>query len=165
MNSYSGKRGGTAPVPAMVVAMYILGQRHKRNQSTTPLDLIKLVYLSHGWYLGIYKTPLIEEHVKAWPYGPVVPIVYERFKSYKGNPIDIVPRDNSDQLHPRQRGVIDATLEAYSDYDSWSLSAITHEPGTPWYQVHDQGFPQTIPNRIIQQHYAELYEKRHVHGK
>ena len=147
------------PVPAMTVALYILGQRHKLGQPTTPLDLIKLTYLSHGWHLGIYGIPLIEETVQAWPYGPVVPIVYERFKSYRGNRIDIVPEDNSDELHDRQRGVIDATLEAYANYDSWSLSAITHKPGTPWYQVHNSGFPQPIPNDMIQQHYAELYSR------
>ncbi len=39
--------------------------------------------------MGIYQPPLIKEVVKACPYGPVVPIVYARFKSYKGSPIDI----------------------------------------------------------------------------
>lgn len=151
-----------APVPAMFVATYILKQRYDRQRQTTTLDLIKLVYLSHGWFLGIYGIPLIREAVEAWPYGPVIPIVYERFKSYRGNPIDLVPIDNSSQLDLRQRAVIDETLRAYDDFDSWGLSAITHKPGTPWDQISDLGLWQIIPNSLIRQHYAGLYEREHA---
>ena len=37
------------------------------------MHAIKLVYLCHGWMLGIYGRSLIGEPVEAWRYGPVVP--------------------------------------------------------------------------------------------
>lgn len=162
MRTTSDSATYSAPVPAMVVAMYILKQRHDRDHPTTTLDLVKLVYLSHGWFLGIYGIPLIREAVEAWPYGPVIPIVYERFKSYRGNPIDIVPVDNSSDLDRRQRAVIDETLRAYASFDSWGLSAITHKPGTPWDQTSNRGVRSIIPNSLIQQHYAGLYKQEYA---
>ena len=162
MSNLPSNNNNPEPVPAMVVATYILRQRHDQGRSTTTLDLVKLVYLSHGWFLGIYGIPLIIESVEAWPYGPVIPIVYERFKSYRENPIDIVPIDNSGQLDPRQRAVIDETLRAYDAFDSWGLSAITHKPGTPWDQISDHGLWLIIPNSLIQQHYAGLYEREYA---
>ncbi len=163
MSTFSDNNNNPAPVPAMIVATYILKQRHDQGRPTTTLDLVKLVYLSHGWFLGIYGMPLIIEAVEAWPYGPMIPIVHERFKSYRGNPIDIVPIDNSDQLDPRQRAVIDETLRAYGEFDTWGLSAISHKPGTPWDQIYSgHGLWLSIPNSLIQQHYTGLYEREHA---
>ena len=162
MNASPANESKPKPVPAMVVATYILRQRHDQGQPTTTLDLVKLVYLSHGWFLGIYGVPLIVEVVEAWPYGPVIPIVYERFKSYRGDAIDIVPIDNSSHLDSRQRAVIDETLRAYAEFDSWGLSAIAHKKGTPWDQVSGHGLWLIVPNSLIQQHYADLHKQKYV---
>lgn len=151
-----------APVPAMVVAKYILSQRNQQGRKTTPLDLLKLVYLSHGWFLGIYGIPLIREAIEAWPYGPVIPVIYETFRTYRGNPIDLVPANNASELDPKQRGIIDGTLSAYGELTSWQLSAITHEPGTPWDQVSSTGLWSIIPNSIIQKHYSGLYQAQYA---
>ncbi|MXW64839.1 MAG: DUF4065 domain-containing protein [Acidimicrobiaceae bacterium] len=150
-----------SPVDAQVVSHYILWKREGKN--TTNLDVIKLVYLSHGWHLGIYEAPLITEPVEAWPYGPVVPSVYERFKSFGRNPIDIVVQDNSRFLSTQQRLLIDQTLITYKDFESWALSAITHEQGTPWHQIMTKyGTGSIIPNGLIQEHYGSLYREYHA---
>ena len=162
MNTHAKTKNAPAPVPAMVVAEYILWQRHSWGQPTTTLEVIKLVYLSHGWFLGIHGNPLIKEKVETWPYGPIIPVVYERFKSYRDNPIDIVPKANSSELNWLQEAVIDATLRAYREYDSWSLSAITHQPGTPWEKTYGQASVPVISNSLIQQHYARLYRQAHA---
>jgi len=152
------------PVAAMVVAKYILHQRNQQSRETTPLDLLKLVDLAHGWFLGIYGNPLIQEAVYAWPYGPVVPVIYETFRSYRGDPIDLVPANNCNDLDSKQRAVIDETLRVYGDLSSWQLSAITHQPGSPWDQVSSMnlGLWSIIPNSLIQEHYAGLYEGQYA---
>ena len=44
------------------------------------MHVLKLVYVCHGWMLGIHGAPLITEPVEAWTYSPVVPTVYHRYK-------------------------------------------------------------------------------------
>jgi len=51
------------------------------------MQLIKLVYIAHGWTLGLYNQPLIGKQVEAWTYGPVIPSVYHDFKHYGRDPI------------------------------------------------------------------------------
>lgn len=149
------------PVSALVVADYILWKRAQEDISTTTLDILKLVYLSHGWFLGIHGIPLIIEAVEAWAYGPVVPVVYEKFKSYRGNPIDIVPVNSSDRMDARQVDVIDETVHAYREFSSWELSAVTHKPGSPWHQIYSRDdIWSIIPNFIIKEHYGNLLAKR-----
>jgi len=152
----------------IVVSDYILWKR--REIETTNLDVIKLTYLCHGWYLGIYDTPLISEPVEAWPYGPVIRSVYFRYKSFADNPIVMTVQNNSGSFSPRQQTLIDETLKNYKDFKTWELSAITHEPGTPWYQIRMSNSAEVmysrstiIPNDLIKDHYKKLYED--YHGK
>ena len=63
-------------VSPILVAEQILWLR--REIDTTPMHVIKLVYLAHGWMLGFTSRALINEAVEAWTYGPVVPSTYYR---------------------------------------------------------------------------------------
>lgn len=48
--------------------------------SLTPLQVIKMVYIAHGYSLALLDEPLVEEAVEAWRYGPVLPSVYHTVK-------------------------------------------------------------------------------------
>ena len=135
------------------VAQQILWIR--REIPTTPMHVIKLVYLCHGWMLGICGRPLIREAAEAWRYGPVVPTVYHTYKSFGGEPIDAVPMDCGKEFDEEQKELVDAVLRAYKSHTAWSLSAITHQPGTPWHTVYRDGWGEgaIIPNRLIRKHY------------
>ena len=143
---------------ARAVAEQVLWLR--RDIDTTPMHVIKLVYLCHGWMLGICDRPLIVEPAEAWRYGPVVPTVYHAYKSFGGEPIETVPADRSDQFDEEQTGLMDAVLDAYRDHTAWALSAITHQPGTPWHRVYRGGWGEgaIIPNKLIRRHYKARIE-------
>ena len=48
--------------------------------AVTPLALQKLLYYAQGWHLAAHDEPLFDEEIQAWKYGPVVPLVYRRFR-------------------------------------------------------------------------------------
>lgn len=55
-----------------------------------PIDqmkLYKLVFFAQAWWLAHTSTPLFQEDVHAWPWGPVVPELYGHFKSAGRGPI------------------------------------------------------------------------------
>ena len=152
------------PQLSRTVAQQVLWLR--REIPTTPMHVIKLVYLCHGWMLGICGRPLITEAAEAWRYGPVVPTVYRAYKSFGGDPIDAVPIDCSSKFDEEQTELMDAVLDAYRDYTAWSLSAITHQPGTPWHTVYRGGWGENaiIPNKLIRKHYeARIRNQSHAH--
>ncbi len=51
-----------------------------RGAVLTPLQVLKLVYLAHGWCLGVHTQPLIDESVEAWRAGPVIRPLYNVIK-------------------------------------------------------------------------------------
>ncbi len=143
-------------IPIQAVAHEILQQNKKASRKTTPLQLIKLAYLAHGWHLAFFGEPLFPDKVEAWTYGPVLPHLYREIKHFGRNPIntdlfsDVVAgvEISSDQQH-----AIDEVMQVYGEYDGIALSAMTHETGTPWDKT-PQG--DTISNELIQSHFNKL---------
>ena len=120
------------------------------------MKLIKLVYIAHGWHLGLTGEPLLTEPIQAWKFGPVVESIYHAFKHF-GNAH--IPKDaqvqwaalrNPDRIEP----FLDRVWDAYSKYTGGQLSTITHMPDTPWSLVYKDGQRGlVIPDEIIRQHY------------
>lgn len=147
-----------APLDARTVSEHLLWIRRERQ--TTPMHVIKLAYLSHGWMLGLYAKPLLWEPVEAWTYGPVIPSLYHLYKAWGGDPITAVPIDRSDDLTDQQRDLIDAVEDVYRNHTALQLSNITHKSGSPWDVVRrESGIGAIIPNELLRDHYRRLSEQ------
>lgn len=132
----------------------------RRETETTPMHVLKIVYISHGWMLGLYGRSLINEPAEAWRYGPVVPSVYHRYKSFRRDPITAEPVDRSDAFDDEQRDVIKQVHEAYGDFTALQLSALTHKPDTPWdITYREYGVGVIIRNELIRDYYERLAER------
>ena len=166
------------PYPALAVANYFISLALKKGDSSlNPMKLQKLIYFAHGWYLALTGKPLIEERIEAWKYGPVVSLIYHKFKSKGCKPIQkfaeiYSPIDFDDDFSsvegeipivkndPTVEGLLDKIWEVYGKYTAIQLSNATHEPGTPWRQTWEAlGNNRTaacIPDTLIKDHFAGL---------
>ena len=143
------------------VANHIL--KHDKNFDL--LQLIKLCYLSYGWYLSNYNERLFSEKIEAWKYGPVIPELYYALKHFRGGPL---PADclenlviNDDELTSKTQELIDAVIDFYGKYTGIELSALTHKAGSPWEKTY-KGVGKawvSIPDKVIKNHFDELNRK------
>ena len=51
----------------------------------TPLKLQKLLYYCQAYSLGLYGEILFSNIIEAWEHGPVVPEIYNKYKSHKAS--------------------------------------------------------------------------------
>jgi len=151
---------------SVVIANYFIEKSlNSGNVILTPMKLLKLVYIAHGWYLGLTGKPLINETVMAWKFGPVVGSVYQQFKRYGGTKIiEPAPVPPSYHLPVHVTRFLDKIWEIYSGFTAVQLSTMTHKPGTPWDKVWNQqgGKDQLaaeISNKIIQEHYSQKVQR------
>ena len=136
------------------------------GKPVTIMQLVKWVYLAHGWHLGFNDgKPLICHDVEAWMHGPVVPEVYNAFRP-QGVVIsrpalrEYPPRKPyTSGFSPEEDKLIGDVFRAYSKLAVFALSALTHEPGTPWDQVRGDGYYAPIPNEIIAEYYKKKVEE------
>lgn len=140
------------------VANKFLDLAAEHDDVLTPMKLLKLVYIAHGWMLGLYGDPLIKDEVQAWKFGPVIPMLYRATKDYRGSPVlhklAAPVRDDLDEI---EDDLVGQVYDRYGEYDGTALSRLTHRLGTPWALTYVDGeFGTVIPTELIRKHYERL---------
>lgn len=142
----------------LAVAKHLLDRcKQTGDGSVTPLQLMKLTYLAHGWMLGLTGKPLLNEQVAAWRYGPVLPSLYQAIRNYRDGPVDDVPVfAGAVTFAPDELSIMDQVADIYGRYTGIELSSLTHEPGTPWDMAWKaSGQNTTISNDLIENFYKD----------
>ena len=155
------------------VARFFIEKGFQSGNAITPMKLIKLVYIAHGWNLGLLDSPLIYEPVQAWQYGPVIESLYHGFKIYGNNPIPVAEAtkmpDGAKEFDAISRSLMEKIWEKYSPVPATQLSALTHQPGTPWYTVWEQQGGKDrkraiIPDTLIRDFYKQKFQTKQGSG-
>lgn len=140
-----------------VAAYLVLHAKEKNIGDMTHLKIQKLVYLAHGWFLGIFEERLIKEDIEAWQYGPVVSELYDELKIYGSAVIPFIESKITIEGYPKD--MLNRILDVYGNISGSNLVEITHEPGTPWYEITNAGkiivTNLLIPTRLIQEYFQE----------
>lgn len=156
---------GVRPQSARAIANHFVSLLKGDGDATTPMKLLKLVYIAHGWNLAVFDAPLIDDRIEAWEYGPVIPDLYHAIKKFglkevvgpiKGGSRAILKDYDADHLR-----LAELVLSTYRGWDAIELSAMTHREGTPWHTVwNDRGRQgrrnMEIPNHLLREHFLEL---------
>ena len=57
--------------------------------------------------------------------------------------------------------MVDEVFRIYGRYPAYKLSALTHEPDTPWYYIFNNiGANAAIPNDLIQRYFVKFTNAR-----
>lgn len=150
------------PHPVLDIADEVLRSAKTRGIALTPLQLMKLVYITYGWYWANRDEPLFTNDIEAWKYGPVIPDLYHATKHYGREkiPHDLI----ADGIATEEdtRAFVDKVLDQYGSLSGIALSNLTHRKGTPWSKVYRDGFfGLDIPPDLIRMHYKrELDDRR-----
>jgi uncharacterized phage-associated protein len=81
---------------AVIIVDEILKISKKQGFALTPMQLLKLVYIAHGWALMILERDLFADRIEAWKYGPVIPVLYHATKHFGRNPIPLELIDDNE---------------------------------------------------------------------
>lgn len=133
--------------------------RELSSNRLTPLQLIKLTYIAHGWSFPMLGRGLINDRIEAWQYGPVVPSLYQTLKEWRAAPVNRRIWAN-DQLTPQEEGIVQRVFESYGTYSGGQLSTMTHQVGTPWDRAWSRGRNSQITDEMIAEHYRKIHAER-----
>lgn len=140
-------------------------------------QLMTLVYIAHGWYLGLTGTPLLNEPPQAWEIGPVIPTLYNSLKIYGNDPVreKISKPDaptSADYASPAEdevRKFLNGVWQAYGSFSDAELLKLTTNPDAPWDRTWREHGPiytngVDIPEQYIKDHYQTLNVSVVPHG-
>jgi len=162
------------PYSAKAIANEFLSMPQVRRAGVSPMKLQKLVYFAHAWHLAIKNQPLINEHVEAWEYGPVIPSVYHEFKRFGNEDITESAKeydhisnkmfepsieDFTNEDNEETKALLDRIWEIYGPFSAIQLSNMTHTEDSPWYIAYnspDFRRGMAIDNNVIADYFKHL---------
>ena len=115
---------------ALDIANKIISKTDLEHGDTiSNLKLQKMMYYQQGFHLAYFGTPLFDEDIVAWQYGPVVPSIYQEYKSFESNSISTSKEGIS--LSDDEEELFNNVYEEYNQFSAVALMKMTHEE-TPW---------------------------------
>ena len=131
--------------------------------SISNLSLQKILYMAHMVHMGRHDGDLlIDETFEAWDYGPVLPSVYHKAKSFGSKPVRNVFRAFPDITDSVELDTLTEATNALAHTSAGKLVAITHWKDGAWakhYASNSMG--TTIPNSdILEEYMARLNDQQ-----
>ena len=112
-----------------VAKFFIQYYRNNHMLITNPM-LSKLLYFAQGHCLIEHNRSLFNEKIEAWESGPVVPVIYEKYKGF-GNMGLIEPEysivNYGDLFDSDTIALIVLVARQYRRYSDWGLTQIYYE--------------------------------------
>ena len=135
-----------------VAKYFLVNQDTENGEPISDLKLQKLCYYAQGISLAMLEKPLFFEEIQHWEHGPVIPILYHKYKSYGPGPIPS-PTDFLPTLYdPKTTGLLNKVYQLYGKESAWKLRNKTHGEA-PWINTPDGC---AITHREIRDYFQSL---------
>lgn len=141
---------------AIDVADRLIRVASEHSIPITPLHVQKLLYYAQGWHFAFFGRALFSDDFEAWPYGPVVPDVYHRYKAAKGDPLRGTDGDMGSALSPSQQRFVERVWRTYRHLSAGQLSDMTHQE-PPWREARGGLGPAESSREVVPKDSIALY--------
>jgi uncharacterized phage-associated protein len=138
---------------AVQVAEWMLARARKDGVCLTQMQLQKLAYIMHGWYLAVTGEPLFFDCIEATVFGPFVVAIHDRFRAFGSS--GIVSNGFAHDFGQVANKVLESVWASYGRMTTIELTAITRKLDSPWCKTIHSG-KNAISNIVIAGYYQEL---------
>lgn len=126
--------------------------------SMTNLEMQKMLYFAHMFFLGRTGQPLVPDNFEAWDRGPVIPALYHKVKFFGSDPIWDIFSGSKVIRSGLEFEILRDIYANLSKHNAGQLVALAHREGGAWanhYVPNRKGIK--IPNADIITEYQTLY--------
>lgn len=140
---------------ALSIASYIIQRCNSQNKTISNLKLQKILYFVQAEFLVTKDQPCFAEEIEAWDFGPVVPIVYQKYKIFGGGNIPVLGKKaNPVILSGEDQKLVNGIVDECAQYSASTLVEITHHQ-TPWIEAYKNGYNRVISKESIKKYFSE----------
>lgn len=125
------------------------------GEELTNLKLQKLAYYAQGFHLGLFDKPLFEDIIEAWMHGPVVPVLYHKYKIHKDGILPLPEKFNLSNYSEDVKWLLHRIHCVFGQYSAWRLRDFTHQEA-PWKNHYNVG------NSVISLESMKSYFKNYL---
>ena len=144
-----------------LVIGYVLNQ----CADITPSALQKALYYIQGFYYAFSNSFFFEDDCEAWVHGPVYREIYNRYSSYRFDPIEKHEHFDDSLFSSTEKSILDSIIKNICCYSGKVLELFTHSE-TPWLKTRGNLTIDVQSNRIISKdliaEYFNAVKAKHV---
>ena len=118
----------------------------------TQLKLQKLLYYVQALCLLVFGKRAFPEEICAWSYGPVIPVIYEKYKNYHEGAIK--EKYDTKTLSDGLYSIVSEVIDQYGAMDTAKLVSLTHEE-EPWKNTN---INEVINIESIKEYFNNVYD-------
>jgi uncharacterized phage-associated protein len=151
---------------ASQIADYLIAFSSATGSLITNMKLQKLAFYTQAWHIAVFNEEIFEEDFQAWIHGPVLPSLYNQYKSFQWRPI---LRDDLSEASLPEMGsrfsssvnkIIEDVISEYFPKDAFALEKSTHEEA-PWRSARgilapDEPCTNIIDKKTIHDYYSQF---------
>lgn len=134
---------------ALTVAEHIIRRCNKLGRPISNLKLQKILYFVQAEFLVTTGYVCFQEEIEAWDFGPVVPVVYHRYKVYGSASIPYFLRGTAHGILESDVKIMDGIIDECAKYSAAKLVEITHNQ-TPWKKAYRSSNKVITPESMKQ---------------
>lgn len=143
------------------IAGYFLSLPNGEENDISNLKLQKLCFYAQGLLTAMRGAPLFQEEIQAWDHGPVVPLLYHKFKGHGSEPIPSVAGFDADCIDATDRAALDDIYGFYGQYSAWALRNLTHEE-KPWIEAYKSLESKVIRVDALVEHFEPQIDQDYI---
>lgn len=136
------------------VANYIIEYCNKNRIPISNLKLQKLLYFVQASFLVNKNMPCFQDDLVAWDFGPVVPAVYHKYKSYGSSNIYSYDDLPAGYFKRGDALLIDEMLDSCAKFSAAQLVDISHRQ-SPWLNAYSPYHGNVISKGAIKSFFSE----------
>lgn len=106
-------------------------------EGITHLKLQKMLYFAEAAHLAIYGTQLFNDEIEAWSLGPVVPNVYQVYRTFQDGQLSI-PEGEVVEISDETKAFLKDMWVIFGKYTAFELVEMSHKHA-PWKNVYRAG--------------------------
>ncbi|MEO1783455.1 type II toxin-antitoxin system antitoxin SocA domain-containing protein [Thermodesulfobium sp. 4217-1] len=135
-------------------------------EDITPLALQKALYYVQGFYYAFEKRFCFDDDCEAWVHGPVYRDIYNKYSSYKFDPIESIGDFDESVFTTSEKAILDSVIKNFCCYSGNTLERFTHLE-EPWLHIRSKlpvGMNSNIiiPKELISGYFIAVKEKFHM---
>jgi uncharacterized phage-associated protein len=135
-----------AKYTAQEVAKYVVSRCYESGRPINNLKLQKMLYFLWIDYYRKTGGILFEDRMEAWKYGPVIPVVYWKYRSFVAAPICLEEKYSISQ---KDEGILSTLVDHYSKISVGQMIDKTHQKGGPWQEAFSEDASHKIEYKSI----------------
>lgn len=131
-------------------------------EGLTHLKLQKLLYYAQGISLALNGSCIFSDKIMAWEHGPVIKSVYDKFKKFGREDIEldfddkVIARVQKIEENSSISNILNLAYDNFSIYTAWQLREMTHVKNGPWERtVRTKGMNKEIEQLLIKEFFEE----------